>query len=75
MSFYLDSDKDSRVEVINLIIENEDYIYKADTRDYPKGIIKCLVDRNREIRNLGEKLFERVYEKTGFDVFRNLARN
>ena len=46
--------------MINLILENEEFIGKADTRDYPKGIIKCLSDRNREIRNLGEKLFERV---------------
>ena len=75
MSFYLDNDKDSRVEVINLILDNEQYIYKADTRDYPKGIIRCLGDRNREIRSLGERLFEKVCEKTGFDVFRNLARN
>ena len=27
------------------------------------------------MRNLGERLFERVSEKMGFDVFRNLARN
>ena len=49
---YLFSDKDSRVEIINLILENEDFIQKADTKEYPKGIIKGLTDKNKEIRIL-----------------------
>lgn len=44
---YLDNDKDSRVDVINLILENEEYMQKADTREYPKGIIRGLTDRNK----------------------------
>lgn len=44
---YLECDKDLRLEVIRVILENEEYIQKADTRDYPKGLIKCLCDRNK----------------------------
>jgi len=34
-----------------------------------------LVDKNKEIRNLAEKLLERIHEKIGLDTFKNLAKN
>ena len=39
--------------MIALILENEEGIHRADIRDYPKGIISCLTDRNKEIRDAG----------------------
>jgi hypothetical protein len=72
---YLDSDKESRIEIMNLILENSEFIEKADIREYPKGIIRGLTDKNKEIRSLAEKLLERVYEKLGLEVFKTLAKN
>ena len=65
MGPYLDGDKDGRLEVINLILNNEEGIAKADIRDYPKGLVNCLCDKNKDIRSGAEKLFEKVYEKLG----------
>ena len=48
---HLDNDRDSRIEVIKLILENEEYLQKADTKEYPKGIIRGLTDKNKEIRS------------------------
>jgi hypothetical protein len=47
--------------VINLILANEEGLQKADIRDYPKGLVNCLSDKNKEIRAGAEKLFEKVY--------------
>lgn len=52
---------------------NEDSLTRACSKDYPKGIISCLCDKNSHIRSAAEKLLERVVEITGFDVFRTLA--
>ena len=52
---------------------NEDALTRPVIKDYPKGIINCLCDKNREIRNAAEKLLERVVQITGFDIFRSLA--
>jgi hypothetical protein len=57
------------------MLANEDFLQKTDMKDFPKGITNCLCDKNKEIRNLGEKLFEKVYEKIGIDIFRNIAKN
>ena len=47
LGVYLNSDKESRIDVYKLILENEEYLQKADTREYPKGIIRGLTDRNK----------------------------
>ncbi len=47
---FLEGDKEGRLEVINLILNNEEGISKADIRDYPKGLVNCLCDKNKEIR-------------------------
>ena len=52
---------------------NEEHINKSVSKDYPKGIISCLCDKNREIRSAAEKLLERVVDITGLDIFRTLA--
>jgi hypothetical protein len=44
-------------------------------KDFPKGITNCLCDKNKEIRNSAEKLLEKVYERIGIDIFRNIAKN
>ena len=44
---FLGGDKEGRLEVIAIIVENEEGIQKADTREYPKGIISCLTDRSK----------------------------
>ena len=44
---FLGGDKEGRLEVISIILENEEGIQKADTREYPKGIISCLTDRSK----------------------------
>lgn len=72
---YLDSDKESRIQILNIILENADYLDKTDTREFPKGVIKGLVDKNKEIRSLAEKLLERIHEKIGLETFKNLAKN
>lgn len=53
---------------------NEDHFSKTNTRDYPKGIINCLCDKNKDIRKAAEMLLERVVELTGFNVFKSLAK-
>lgn len=60
---------------MNIILENAEYLDKADTKEYPKGIIRGLTDKNKEIRNLAERLLENIYPKTGLEVFKNLAKN
>lgn len=72
---YLDGDKDGRLEVINLILNNEEGIAKADIRDYPKGLVNCLCDKNKDIRAGAERLFEKVYEKLGLEIFRSIAKD
>ena len=62
---YLESDRESRIEVLNLILACEEGISKADIRDYPKGLTNCLCDKNKDIRAGAEKVFEKVYEKLG----------
>ena len=57
---YLEGEKEARIEVLNFILSNEEYLERADLRDYPKGLTTCLVAKNREIRNQAEKVFERV---------------
>ena len=38
-------------------------------------VIKGLTDKNKEIRSLSERLFEKIYEKMGIEVFKTLAKN
>jgi hypothetical protein len=57
------------------MLANEEALQKCDLRDFPKGITNCLCDKSKEIRNLGEKLLEKVYEKIGIEAFRNIAKN
>ena len=47
---YLEGDKEGRLGVISLILENEDGLNKADIRDYPKGLVSCLTDKHKDIR-------------------------
>jgi hypothetical protein len=72
---YLETDKESRVEIISIMLLNEEFLQKTDMKDFPKGITNCLCDKNKEIRNLAEKLLEKVHEKIGIDTFRNIAKN
>ncbi len=65
LAVYLDSDKESRHQIINIMLANEEYLAKTDMKQFPKGITNCLCDKNKDIRNLAEKLFEKVYEKIG----------
>ena len=62
---YLETDKESRVDIISLMLSNEEFLQKTDMKDFPKGLTNCLCDKNKEIRNSAEKLFERVYERIG----------
>ncbi len=55
MGSYLEGDKEARGEIIAFMLEYD--LQKTDLKDYPKGLITCLADKNREIRNLSEKLF------------------
>lgn len=57
------------------MLANEEALQKTEMKDFPKGITNCLCDKNKEIRNLAEKLFEKVYERTGIDTYRNIAKN
>lgn len=43
---FLEGGKEGRLEVLHLILIHEDGIQKADIRDYPKGLVTCLCDRN-----------------------------
>ena len=56
------------------MMENREYFDKTDTKDYPKGIIRCLSDKNKQMRNLGEQILEIIAEKMGLEVFRKLAK-
>jgi hypothetical protein len=47
---YLEGGKEGRLEVLHLIVVNEDGISKSDIRDYPKGLVNCLCDKNKDIR-------------------------
>jgi len=58
---YLEGGKDGRVEVLHLIMIHEEGIPKSDIRDYPKGLVNCLCDKNKDIRSTAEKVFEKVY--------------
>lgn len=58
-----------------MILSNEEYLAKTDVRDFPKGICICIGDKNKDIRAQSEKLFEKVYEKLGMEVFRNIAKD
>jgi hypothetical protein len=57
------------------MLANEEALQKTEMKDFPKGITNCLFDKNKEIRNLAEKLFEKVYERIGIEIFRNIAKN
>jgi hypothetical protein len=48
---------------------------KADIKDYPRGLVSCLSDKNKDIRGGAEKLFEKVYEKIGIEIFRSIAKD
>ena len=61
--------------MLNLIIIHEEGIPKSDIRDYPKGLVNCLTDKNKDIRSTAEKVFEKVYEKLGMEVFRSIAKD
>ena len=60
---------------MNLILIHEEGIQKSDIRDYPKGLVNCLTDKNKDIRSTAEKVFEKVYEKLGMEVFRSIAKD
>lgn len=72
---FLEGEKESRVEVVNLILANEEWLPRADVRDYPKGLVSCLCDKNKEVRAQSEKLFEKIYEKIGMETFRQIAKD
>lgn len=57
------------------MLANDEFLHKSDLKDFPRGITNCLCDKNKDIRNLAQKLFEKVYQKTGIEVFRNIAKN
>ena len=44
-------------------------------KDFAKGITNCLCDKNKDIRNTAQKLFEKVYERIGIEIFKNIAKN
>lgn len=54
---YLEGGKEGRLEVLNLILIHEEGIQKSDIRDYPKGLVNCLCDKNKDIRATAEKVF------------------
>ena len=72
---YLEGGKEGRLEVLHLILIHEEGIPKSDIRDYPKGLVNCLCDKNKDIRSTAEKVFEKVYEKLGIEVFRSIAKD
>lgn len=74
MAQYLEGHTEGRIEVINLLMMNEEHFTKVNTRDFPKGIINCLCDKNKDIRKSAEILLERVVEVLGFNIFRQLAK-
>ena len=41
---------------MKLILEDKEFLEKADTKEYPKGIIKALCSKNKEVKVLAEKL-------------------
>ena len=47
---YLEGNNEGRLGVINLMLENEEGLAKADIRDYPKGLVSCLTDKHKDIR-------------------------
>ena len=61
--------------MLHLILAHEDGIPKSDIRDYPKGLVNCLCDKNKDIRAAAEKVFEKVHEKLGLEVFRTIAKD
>jgi hypothetical protein len=65
MGPFLEGDREGRLEVINLILANEEGLQRAEIRDYPRGLVNCLSDKNKDIRAGAEKLFEKVYERIG----------
>lgn len=48
---YLEGGKEGRLEVLHLILIHEEGIQKSDIRDYPKGLVNCLCDKNKDIRS------------------------
>jgi len=75
MGPFLEGDREGRLEVINLILNLEEGLVKADLKDYPRGLVNCLSDKNKDIRAGAEKLFEKVYEKIGIEIFRSIAKD
>lgn len=61
--------------MLHLILIHEEGIYRSDIRDYPKGLVNCLVDKNKEIRSTAERVFEKVYEKLGMEVFKSIGKD
>jgi len=58
-----------RSESLKYILKNKDSIKLAENTEIIKGIICCLQDKNKEIRENSEKLFEFILLKTGIEPF------
>lgn len=72
----LESDKvEFRAEILNFLLANEDYLSKIEGKEFAKGIVNCLCDKNKEIRNLSEKLTEKVCDRIGMDYLRQVAKD
>ena len=52
MSHYLHGENQLKLELLNYIFKYQVEIEKAEIKEFPKGIISCLCDKNREIRNM-----------------------
>ena len=65
MSHYLHGENQLKLELLNYILKYRTEIEKTEIKDFPKGLISCLCDKNREIRNMAENLFPLVLDRTG----------
>lgn len=61
--------------MLNFLLANEDYLAKIDGKEFAKGIVNCLCDKNKDIRSLSERLTEKVCDRIGMDYLRQVAKD
>jgi len=72
----LESDKvEFRAEVLNFLLNHEDFLNKIEGKEFAKGVVNCLCDKNKDIRSLSERLTEKICDRIGMDYLRQVAKD
>ena len=61
--------------MLNFLLNNEDHLNRIEGKEFAKGVVNCLCDKNKEIRTLSERFTEKICDRIGMDYLRQVAKD